>query len=210
MARSPGTRAGLIREDVVGAARDLLVIEGFPAVTMRKVAEVLGVAPNTLYSHVKDRDDLADGVLDLELARIAMPDAGTTQNRVELVMRALWNLLVSRPGLATHLLERTNWSAELARLRRDLGDLFKLSAPRAELATDYVGVLLSYTIGSAALAGSMNVVSADRVFREGLALYITALNLEPVPGRFSVREFQVVEDTQPGRAGDIIRREQAS
>ena len=185
------------------AAHDLLVLEGFSAVTMRRVAEVLGVAPNSLYSHVEDRGDLADAVLDLELARIAMPEAGTSQNKVELVMRALWNCLVARPGLAAHLLDRTNRSAELARLRRDLGELFRRASSNPELATDYVGVLLSYTVGSAAMAGSMNIVSADRIFREGLDLYISALNLEPAPGRFTVREWPVLEDTIPGRASDL-------
>jgi len=201
MARGRGIRAGLDRAEVVAAAHDLLVLEGFPAVTMRRVADVLGVAPNALYSHVLDRDDLADGVIDVELARISMPEAGTTQNRVELVMRALWNCLVARPGLASHLMARTNWSAELARLRRDVAELFRRSSPTPELATDYVGVLLAYTIGSAAMAGSMNVVSADRVFREGLSLYLAALQLEPAPGKFTVRqEWPVLEDTFPGRA----------
>jgi TetR/AcrR family tetracycline transcriptional repressor len=205
MGRGRGIRAGLVRADVAAAAHDLLVLEGLPAVTMRRVAEVLGVAPNTLYSHVEDRAGLADAVLDLELARIAMPEAGTSQNRVELVMRALWNCLVARPGLAGHLLDRTSRSAELARLRRDLGELLRRASPTPDLATDYVGVLLSYTVGSAAMAGSMNVVSADRIFREGLQLYITALNLEPAPGRFTVREWPIFEDTIPGRASDLVR-----
>ena len=203
MGRGRGTRAGLVRDDVATAAHDLLVLEGFGAVTMRRVAEVLGVAPNTLYSHVEDRGDLADAVLDLELARIAMPEAGTSQNKVELVMRALWNCLVARPGLAAHLLDRTNRSAELARLRRDLGDLLRQASPTPDLSMDFVGVLLSYTVGSAAMAGSMNIVSADRIFREGLQLYITALNLEPAPGRFTVREWPIFEDTIPGRASDL-------
>lgn len=203
MARGPGIRAGLARSEVVAAAHDVLVLEGFSALTMRRVADVLGVAPNTLYSHVRDRNDLADGVMDLELSRITIPPAGTTQNRVELVMRALWNCLVARPGLAQHLQQRTNWSAELARLRRDVGDLFRRASPAADLATDHVGALLSYTIGAAAMAGSMGIVSADRIFREGLTVFLDALRLEPAPGKFTVREWPVIEDTIPGKASAL-------
>lgn len=174
------------------------MVEGLAAVTMRRVAEALGVAPNSLYSHVDDRGDLADAVLDLELARIAMPEAGTSENRIELVMRALWNCLVARPGLAAHLLDRTNRSAELARLRRELGELLRRASSTPNLAMDHVGVLFSYTIGSAAMAGSTNIVSADRIFREGLQLFITALSLEPV------RESSIVEETIPGRASDLV------
>ena len=53
------------------------------------------------------------------------------------------------------------------------------------------------------MAGSTNIVSADRIFREGLQLYITALSLEPAPGRFTVREWPIFEDTIPGRASDL-------
>lgn len=199
MTRGRGTRAGLSRDAVIASAHDLLVVEGFPALTMRRVAELLGVTPNTLYSHVTDSNDLADAVLDRELSRIALPEAGTTQNRVELVMRALWSSLVARPGLAVHLIERTNWSAELARLRREVTELVT-RASSSPSAADHVGAILAYTIGSAAMAGSMGIVSADRIFREGLDVFLGALDLEPAPGRFVRRDWPVLEDTKPGTA----------
>ena len=64
MPRSRGTRAGLRAEHIVDAAHDLLVVEGFEAITMRRIATLLGVAPNALYSHVDDRDAIVIAVLD--------------------------------------------------------------------------------------------------------------------------------------------------
>jgi len=187
MARGRGTRAGLDRNEVIAAAHDLLVLEGFSAMTMRRVAEVLGVAPNTLYSHVVDREDLADAVLDLELARVIVPESGTTQNRVELTMRVLWNTLIARPGLAVHFLSRSDWTGECARLGREIADVFRKAAPTADRAAEHMGALLAYTIGAAAMAGPMGMDTADRMFREGLSVFLLGLELEPAPGRFAVR-----------------------
>jgi len=196
MARGKGTRAGLYREDVIGAAHDILVLEGFRSLTMRRVADVLGVAPNALYSHVIDRDDLADSVLDLELAKVRIPDAGTTQNRVELAMRVLWSTLVAKPGLATHFLSRTDWGGECARLGREIVDVFRKAAPTADRAPEHMGALLAYTIGSAAMAGPMGLDTADRMFREGLSVFLLGLELEPAPGRFAVRrDWPEIADT---------------
>jgi AcrR family transcriptional regulator len=187
MARGRGTRAGLDRDEVIAAAHDILVLEGFAAVTMRRVAEVLGVAPNTLYSHVIDREDLADAVLDLELAKVTIPSAGTTQNRVELAMRVLWNTLVAHPGLATHFLSRTDWTGQCARLSREISEVFRKAAPTADRAPEHMGALMAYTIGAAAMAGPMGLDTADRMFREGLSIFLLGLELEPAPGRFAVR-----------------------
>ncbi len=43
---------------IEGAARRLLDREGGEAVTMRRVAKVVGITPMALYRHVADRDDL--------------------------------------------------------------------------------------------------------------------------------------------------------
>ncbi len=66
--RGPGQRAGLSRDRVLDVATDLLAESG--TVTMRAVAQRLGVAPNALYSHVADKTELVDGVLDRVLAQV--------------------------------------------------------------------------------------------------------------------------------------------
>jgi AcrR family transcriptional regulator len=46
---------------------------GLEALTMRRLAEVLGVAPMALYRHVANREDLIDGLIDLVFAGIDVP-----------------------------------------------------------------------------------------------------------------------------------------
>ncbi|MGH9661467.1 MAG: helix-turn-helix domain-containing protein, partial [Bryobacteraceae bacterium] len=42
-----------IRAEILSAARDLFVKEGYAAVSMRRIAERVGCAPGTLYLHFR-------------------------------------------------------------------------------------------------------------------------------------------------------------
>ena len=44
---------------------------------MRKLAEVLDVAPMALYRHVANKDDLIDAMVDVVFAEIELPAAAT-------------------------------------------------------------------------------------------------------------------------------------
>jgi AcrR family transcriptional regulator len=69
-------RNRLSRERVLHAAIAHADEGGLEAVTMRKVAEELGVAPMALYRHVANRDDLVDGMVDIVFSEIELPAAG--------------------------------------------------------------------------------------------------------------------------------------
>jgi AcrR family transcriptional regulator len=49
---------GLLRQEILDAARAILVGEGYEALSMRKVAERIDYSPTAIYLHFKDRDDL--------------------------------------------------------------------------------------------------------------------------------------------------------
>lgn len=65
-------RAGLGPERVVGTAAELADAEGLDAVTLARVAQVLGVKPPSLYNHVAGRDGLVRGIALLALAELAV------------------------------------------------------------------------------------------------------------------------------------------
>ncbi len=48
----------LLRQEILDAARDILVREGYEGLSMRKVAERIDYSPTAIYLHFKDRDDL--------------------------------------------------------------------------------------------------------------------------------------------------------
>jgi AcrR family transcriptional regulator len=74
--RTKKDRIPLWRDRVLRTAlahADEAGLEGF---TMRRLAQVLDVAPMSLYRHVANKDDLVDGMIDLVFAEIELPAAG--------------------------------------------------------------------------------------------------------------------------------------
>ena len=51
-----------IRGEILAAARDLFVTEGYPSVSMRKIAETVGCAPGTIYLHFKDKASILSAI----------------------------------------------------------------------------------------------------------------------------------------------------
>src|SRR5919106_90497 len=99
--RTPGQRAGLSRERVLAVARELLAERGFDALTMRALADRLGVSPNAIYSHVEDKTDLVDALLDDVLAEVEAPgpDADDPIEGLHAIMTSTFDVLLAHPDL---------------------------------------------------------------------------------------------------------------
>jgi AcrR family transcriptional regulator len=67
-------RTPLSRDRALHAAVDLADEEGIDAVTMRRLAQTLGVEAMSLYHHVANKSDILDGMVDLVFAEIDLPD----------------------------------------------------------------------------------------------------------------------------------------
>lgn len=67
-------RERLDRDRVLRAAVALADEDGIDAVSMRRLAQVLGVVPMALYKHVAHKDALLDGMVDAVLGEIDPPD----------------------------------------------------------------------------------------------------------------------------------------
>ena len=70
-------RTPLSRDRVLHAAVALADAGGVDALSMRRLAQELGVVPMALYKHVASKDELLDGMVDLLVAEIDPPPAGT-------------------------------------------------------------------------------------------------------------------------------------
>jgi AcrR family transcriptional regulator len=69
-------RTTLTRERVLRAAVDLADREGIEAVSMRRLGQELGVEAMSLYTHVRSKDDLLDGMVDVVVEGIPTPTGG--------------------------------------------------------------------------------------------------------------------------------------
>jgi AcrR family transcriptional regulator len=107
-------RAPLTRERVLSAAFTLADSGGIASLSMRKLAQELGVEAMSLYNHVANKDDLLDGLVDLVFGEIGLPPPGKhwkaamRQRAIaarEVLARHPWAIGLlesrSRPGPAT-------------------------------------------------------------------------------------------------------------
>jgi AcrR family transcriptional regulator len=94
------TRQPLTKERVLAAAIDLADREGIDALSMRRLGQSLGVEAMALYRHVRDKDDLLDGVVEAVIAGIDMPPEDTDREDWRADMRAL--AIASRQQMLRH------------------------------------------------------------------------------------------------------------
>ena len=96
-------RIPLTRERVLQAALDLADADGIEALTMRRLAQELGVEAMSLYHHVRNKQDLLGGICDLVVREYELPVPG-----------APWKAAVRRTAISAYeALIRHPWAASL-------------------------------------------------------------------------------------------------
>ena len=70
----PKSRLPLSRQRVMRCALRLADKDGLEVLSMRKLAQALGVKAMSLYNHVNNKDDIIDGIVDIVVSEIAVPD----------------------------------------------------------------------------------------------------------------------------------------
>ena len=85
---SPRTRTPLNRERVLRAALELADTRGFEDLTMRKLAKELGVEAMSLYNHVRNKEDLLAGLVDIVFGEIEVAQPGARPWREAMLERA--------------------------------------------------------------------------------------------------------------------------
>jgi len=81
-------RAQLTRQQVAAAAIELADRAGIDSISMRRLAQELGIEAMSLYTHVRNKDDLLDGIVDAVIGAIPV-DAGAADWRTLLRQMAL-------------------------------------------------------------------------------------------------------------------------
>jgi AcrR family transcriptional regulator len=94
------SREKLTRERVIAAALQVLDEDGLEAVTMRRVAREVGVEAMSLYNHVKDKDDLLQGVCNRVMADFEFPtEPGEWADRCRAGARSWRRVLQAHPDV---------------------------------------------------------------------------------------------------------------
>jgi AcrR family transcriptional regulator len=102
-------RVPLSRDRVLGAAVALADKAGIESLSMRRLAEELGVVPMALYKHVASKEELVDGMIDVVVGEIDPPVPGTDwKNAVR------QRILSARQALLRH-----PWAPQMIESRRN-------------------------------------------------------------------------------------------
>jgi TetR/AcrR family transcriptional regulator, tetracycline repressor protein len=153
----PRAKWGTItREHLVGAATDEVAAGRYEQLTIRSLAAQLGVAPMTLYRHVRDKEDLLGEVVDRLLAQSWEPTAPAADTWAWVMEAAdrLRRLLVEQPAaLRVFLSHPVTTPTAIARLTAMLDVLQAGGLDESDARKVYLAVH-TYTLGFAALEAS--------------------------------------------------------
>ena len=96
---STAARPRLSRDRVLAAAVQLADREGAEALTVRRLAEDLGVHPTSLYNHVPSKEAILDGVVERLFADVVLPEQiPTWQDWVRVIAACFRDLARAHPG----------------------------------------------------------------------------------------------------------------
>lgn len=104
-------RTPLSRERVVKGALDLADEIGVEALTMRKLADALGVKPMSIYHHIAGKEQILDGMVDVVFSEIDLPPDDLDWN----------NAIRQRCISARSVLNRHPWAPPLMESRTSPG-----------------------------------------------------------------------------------------
>ena len=101
----------LSRDRVLRAAVDLADREGIHALSMRKLGQEVGVEAMSLYNHVRNKEELLNGMIDIVFGEIDLPAAD-----------AEWSAAMRQRAIsARHALKRHPWAIGLMESRAQPG-----------------------------------------------------------------------------------------
>jgi AcrR family transcriptional regulator len=153
----PAKRWGVIsRPQIVDAALRTVEGGGFESMTIRSLAAQLGVAPMSLYRHVRDKDDLLDEVVDRLLPAHGPPRRRNKDWEAWTIESAdrLRKFLVAQPAaLYVYLRHPMVSPAAITRMETMLAVLTEAGFADRAAHRAYAAVQ-SYTVGFAALQAS--------------------------------------------------------
>lgn len=180
----------LTTDHVVQAALDIVQRDGLGGLSMRKLAEELGISSMNAYYHVPNKKALLDLVGDAVIGQVPDPPDGLAwDQQVRAFFEEGRRVLLRYPGVANHLLVLGAGHPNQARLYRVLSAILtdagfsREASDRTQRVMAYLlfGAVTSERATADALddAATLSFADDDQVFRFGLDLMIDGLRTLP-------------------------------
>ena len=155
-------RLPLSRERVLSAAIVLADTGGIDSLSMRRLAQELGVKAMSLYNHVTDKDDILDGIVDLVFGEIAVPsDLDDWQEIMRLRAISAHQALLRHPWASPLMQSRTNPGPATLRHHDAVIGSLRAAGFTIHLAAHAFSVMDSYIYGFAAQQQNLTYTTAE-------------------------------------------------
>jgi AcrR family transcriptional regulator len=152
--REKQTRPAVTRDRAVNAAVALADADGIESLSMRKLAGELGIEAMSLYYHVKNKDDLLDGMVERVYGEIMVPSIGDDwKTAMRLRAESTRGVLGRHPWAISMIDERTT-VAGMTHLNAVIGTL-RHAGFSVALAGHALSLLDSYAHGFALQEASL-------------------------------------------------------
>ncbi|HEX4106480.1 MAG TPA: TetR family transcriptional regulator [Solirubrobacteraceae bacterium] len=156
------------REQVLDATLALAGEGGLSAVSMRAVASRLQVTPMALYHHVRDKQDLLDGLVERLLGELPIPGAELPwPERLSLLAASLRESARRHPDAFLMLLRRPANTPAARRAREALYAALRDAGASEEQIPRLERLLSTFMIGFAASEGAGRFGALDRETLDG-------------------------------------------
>jgi AcrR family transcriptional regulator len=176
----PGGRPSRVsREQIAKAALALVERDGLDALSMRRVADELGVGKMTLYGHVNSKAELLDAVVEAAVEDFALPALleGSWRDQIRSLATAAYEGLVAHPAVVEIRLRRPVVQPDALRFGEAGMRILEEAGFEPGEAARAFRLLFVYVFG---FAGISPAASVDE-FRRETAVAIAALDPEEFP-----------------------------
>jgi TetR/AcrR family tetracycline transcriptional repressor len=177
-------RPPLDRDRIVAAALGIVDGEGVEALSLRRLADALGVTPMSIYWHVRDKAELLELVGTAVLAEIEIPPAhGNWRQQLTDLHRAMLVVLLKHPNALDVLIGRARYGPAGVTMFERLLTILLDAGLSPQAAFDAYMILYEYLLGFAAVA---NRTPEFREMQQQGVLYLLSLPPERFPSIVSV------------------------
>jgi AcrR family transcriptional regulator len=168
---SPEARPPLSKERVLEAAVALARRDGIEALTMRRLAQELGVGAMSLYHYVPNKDVLLDGVIDIVFGEIELPTTDVD-----------WRTAMRRRAISTReVLNRHRWAVGLMESR---------TTPGPNSLRLHNAVLACLREGGFSIEATIQAYSVQDAYIYGFALQEKSIPFDDAEGAAAAAEAQ--------------------
>lgn len=188
----PESRQNLTRREIISAAISLIERDGLEALTMRRLATELGCAPMSLYTHVRNRGDLIDAIVEELIAHLDLKKqrGEDWQQVIRRTLHSYRDLAVQWPNSFELLALAPYGSSPVAPHLRNVVSSLEQAGLDPEPAREILGIVDAYASGFlvvwARSLGCANASSAEpgiaglrnlEVYDRGLEALIAGLEV---------------------------------